>query len=127
MSDQVSDPLLELIKEKGLIDDLQFEEVQAEHLRSAKTVLQILQDFGILDLDSLLQLIADHSGTEVVSVRDVEFTPELIKSIPAATARMYQCIPVAVFGSTIRVAFVNSLNPGRVDELAFVIRKDVQM
>jgi type IV pilus assembly protein PilB len=127
MSDQLSDPLLELIKEKGLVDDLQYEEVVAEHGRGGKSVLQILQDFGILDLDTILQLEAEHSGTEVVSLRDVEFTPELIKTIPSATARMYQCVPVAIYGTTIRVAFTDPLNPGPVNDLGFVIRKDIQM
>ena len=124
MSDPISSPLLELIKEKGLIDDLQYEEVQAEHTRSSKPVIQILQDFGILDLDSILQMIADYLGTEVVSLK--EFTPEMLKAIPGSTARMYQCVPVGVFGSTVQVAFIDPLNLSRADELGFVIKRDVQ-
>lgn len=127
MSDPIASPLLELIKEKGLIDDLQYEEVQAEHDRGAKPVIQILQDFGILDLDSILQIEADHLGTEVVSLGDREFTPELLQAIPANTARMYQCMPVEIRDSAVRVAFCDPLNPSRPDELGFVIRKDVQL
>jgi len=46
MSEEISNPLLSLIKEQSLIDDLQFEEVQAEFKRSGKSVMQILQDMG---------------------------------------------------------------------------------
>ncbi len=120
-----SSPLLELIKEKGLVDDLQYEEVIAEHGRSAKPVNQILQDFGILDIDSILQIEADYLGTEVVSLRDREFTPDLIRAIPGSTARMYQCVPVAVHENSVQVAFVEPLIPGRSDELWFAIRKDI--
>src|SRR5258706_6044055 len=120
-----SSPLLELIKEKGLVDDLQYEEVIAEHGRSAKPVNQILQDFGILDIDSILQIEADYLGTEVVSLRDREFTPDLIRAIPGSTARMYQCVPVAIHDNTVQVAFVEPLIPGRSDELGFAIRKDI--
>jgi len=120
-----SSPLLELIKEKGLVDDLQYEEVLAEHGRSAKPVNQILQDFGILDIDSILQIEADYLGTEVVSLRDREFTPDLIRAIPGSTARMYQCVPVAVHENSVQVAFVEPLIPGRSDELGFAIRKDI--
>jgi len=127
MSEPTASALLELVKEKGLIDDLQYEEVQAEHDRGAKPVIQILQDFGILDLDSILQLEADYLGTQVVSLSDREFTPELLKAIPANTARMYQCIPVEIRDSSVQVAFADPLNPGRADELGFVIRKDVQL
>jgi len=47
---------------------LQYEEVIAEHGRTGKPVNQILQDFGILDIDSILQIEADYLGTEVVSL-----------------------------------------------------------
>src|SRR5882724_3513312 len=120
-----SSPLLELIKEQGKVDDLQYEEVIAEHGRTGKPVNQILQDFGILDIDSILQIEADYLGTEVVSLRDREFTPDLIRAIPGSTARMYQCVPVAVHENSVQVAFVEPLIPGRSDELGFAIRKDI--
>src|SRR5579859_3910893 len=124
---EASDPLLELVKEKGLIDDLQYEEVQGEHTRSGKAVTQILQDFGIMDVDSQLQVMAEHLGTEVVSLADREFTPEVINAVPAGTARMYQAMPVNVFDSTVQIALADPLNPARIDELGFIIKKDVQI
>src|SRR6266511_4370458 len=66
MADVSTIPLLALIQERGLVDDLQLEEVAQEHTRSGKPVIQILQDFGLLDLETVLQLMADHLGTEVV-------------------------------------------------------------
>ena len=69
MPEDISIPLLALIKEQGLIDDLQYEEVVAEVKRSGKPMFQILQDFGIMDLDAILQVMANHLGTEVVSLR----------------------------------------------------------
>jgi type IV pilus assembly protein PilB len=127
MSEAPPDPLLELIKEKGLIDDLQYEEVQGEYARGSKPVFQILQDFGILDADAILQVEADHLGTEIVSLRERELPQELVQLVPANTARMYQCVPVEANGSSIRVAFADPLTPGRSDELGFVIRRDVQL
>jgi type IV pilus assembly protein PilB len=127
MSEDISNPLLSLVKSQGLIDDLQYEEVLAEFKRSGKPVLQILQDFGIMDLDNILQVIADHMGTEVVRIRESDLTPDVIKLIPANTARMYQCLPVAVVGSTLKVALVDPLNPARLDELGFIVKRDVQL
>src|SRR6478736_4721991 len=127
MAEDISNPLLSLIKERGLVDDLQYEEVLGEFKRSGKPVIQILQDFGIMELDDILGVMADHLSTEVVKVRDTDLTPEVIKTVPAKTARMYQCIPVSFDGSTVRIAMVDPLNPGRIDELNFVIKKDVQL
>lgn len=126
MSEEISNPLLSLIREQGLIDDLQYEEVAAEHKRAGTPVGQILQDFGILDLDAILQTISNYMGSEVVSLDKRDFTPELIKTVPANTARMYRCIPVGMSGSAVQIAFEDPLNPARVDEVGFIVKRDIQ-
>ena len=96
MAEEISSPLLSLIKEQGLIDDLQYEEVVAELKRSGAPVIQVLQDFGIMKLDDILHVMATNLGTEVVSLRDRRISPELVQTIPAKVARMYHCLPVAM-------------------------------
>lgn len=127
MSDPISNPLLALIKERGLIDDLQLEEVAQEQTRTGKPMNQILQDFGLVDTSTQLQIMAEHLGTEVVDIRESDIAPEVIQTIPATTARMFQCLPVANFGSAIRVAFVDPLNPEFINELGFSVGKEIQV
>jgi type IV pilus assembly protein PilB len=127
MSDDISHPLLSLIKDQGLIDDLQYEEALGEYKRTGKPVSQILLDFGILDLDTILQAIASHLGAPVVTLRERDLTPELVRMVPAKMARMYQCLPVALVDSTLQVALVEPLNVGRIDELSYVVKKDIQL
>lgn len=125
MQDANSDPLLALIKERGLIDDLQFEEVQQEMLRTGKSSGEVLSDFGIVDTDTQLQVMAEYLNTEVVNVDGIEFNPELLANLPAGTARMYQCVPVEDYGSSVRIAMANPLNPSAVDEISYIVRKEV--
>jgi type IV pilus assembly protein PilB len=127
MSDDISNPLLSLVKDQGLIDDLQYEEAMAEFKRTGKPMTQILQDFGVLDLDTILQAIGTHLGAPVVTLRERDLTPELLRIVPAKMARMYQCLPVAQVDSTLQVALVEPLNVGRIDELGFVVKKDIQL
>jgi type IV pilus assembly protein PilB len=127
MADEISDPLLSLIREQNLIDDLQYEEVLAEHKRTGNGVFQILQDLGVLDADAILHAEANHLGVEVVELSDREMPASLIQAIPASTARMYQCVPVAMNGSCLQVALMDPLNPGRMDELGFAVKKDLQL
>jgi type IV pilus assembly protein PilB len=127
MSEEVSNPLLSLVKDQGLIDDLQYEEVLGEFKRTGKPVNQILQDFGIMDLDAILQVYSNQNGAPVVTLNDRDFTPELIRAIPAKTAHMYECVPVSLNGSTLQVAFVDPLNVSRIDELGYIVKKDVQV
>ena len=126
MAEEILNPLLAIIKEQALIDDLQFEEVVAEHKRSGNPVIQILQDFGIMDLDTILQIEANYLSAPVVELKNTEFSQELLKNIPSNTARMYRCIPVAQFDSTLQVAFEEPLNPARIDELRFMVNMEIQ-
>ena len=127
MSDIFSHPLLALVKERNLIDDLQLEEVLQEQARSGKTISQILSDFQIVDIDTQLQIQAEHLGTEVVSLHDVELPPEVVRSVTPSVARMYQCVPVAVYDSVVQVALSDPLNPAAIDELGFTVGKEVQV
>ncbi len=127
MQDYSSDPLLALIRERGMLDDLQLEEVLQEQSRTGKSVGEILSDFGFVDTDTQLQIMADHLGTEVASIDNIEFTESLLQNIPAATARMYQCVPIEDYGSSVRVAMGNPLNPAAIDEIGFVVKKEIQI
>jgi len=128
MADASSHPLLSLIRERGLIDDMQLEEVMAEHKRTSRPVGQILLDYGLMDTDTQLQMIAEHLGTEVVTISEAELTPDVLEAVPASVARMYQCLPVAVFDSTVRMAMVDPLNPQVVDELGYSLGgKEMQL
>src|SRR5437667_10802028 len=125
MPEEIHSPLLSLIKEQNLIDDLQYEEVAAEFKRSGKPVIQILQDFGVMDLDSILHVIAEHLGTQVVQLGGL--APDVVQLLPAKTARMYQCVPVSHSNGTLQIALMDPLNVARIDELGFIVKKDLQL
>ena len=127
MAEEISNPLLSLVREQGLVDDLQYEEVVGEIKRSGSSVFQLLQDFGIMDADAILQAMANHLGTEVVSIKDFQIPAAVLGAIPSNTAKMYRCVPVELDGGTLRVAFEDPLDQQRVDELGFVAKKDIQL
>ncbi|HNQ73477.1 MAG TPA: ATPase, T2SS/T4P/T4SS family [Verrucomicrobiota bacterium] len=127
MAEEISNPLLALVREQGLVDDLQYEEVVSELKRSGTSVFQLLQDFEILDADSILQAMSNHLGAEVVSLKGREIPPSVIETIPADKAKMYRCVPVALEGGTLQVAFEDPLDPSKIDELGFVVKKDIQL
>jgi type IV pilus assembly protein PilB len=124
-STAISSPLLDLIRSQGMLDDLQLEEVREEHNRSGKSISEILSDFGLIDMDLQLQMIANQMGTEVVDLSQRELTPDILSAIPADAARMYKCLPVAVTDSTVHIALADPLDPTTVDQLAYVIRKEI--
>jgi type IV pilus assembly protein PilB len=120
-----NNPILNLLREQGRIDDLQVEEVVQENAKSGKPVQQIIADAGYVSMPDILRVIADHLGTEAVDINEADLSKEIIESIPADTARMYQCVPVAVYGSTVQVAFADPMNPEVVDQTAFASGKEI--
>ena len=127
MAEEILNPLLSLVREQGLVDDLQYEEVVSELKRSGTPVVQLLQDFGIMKLDDILHVMANYLGTKVVSLRDHEIPPDLLKTIPPNVVRMYHCVPVAENNGTVQVALVDPLDPARADEIHFAIKREVQV
>ena len=127
MAEEISSPLLALIKEQGLIDDLQYEDVSAEMKRSNVSAIQVLQDFGIMKLDDILHVEATYLGTEVVALKDRDISAELQKLIPATAARMYRCLPVGLHGDVLQVALAEPLDPAKADEIHFSAKRDIQI
>ena len=125
MSDPVSNPLIALLRENGMLDDLQVEEVMAENNRTGTPVMQVIANSGYVDIPTQLDLIAQNLGTEVVQISAGDIDPEAVKAIPADTARLYQCVPVAMYGNTVQVAFLDPLNPEAADQTAFVSGKEI--
>lgn len=118
---------MSLIRGQGMLDDLQYEDVVAEHQRNGTPFIQILQDFGILKLPDILQVQAHALGTEVVALGDAEIPAETLALVPVKVAQMYQCVPVRVKDGLVQVALTNPLDPARADEIQFAIKRDVQV
>lgn len=127
MADAANDPLLALIHERGMIDDIQREEVAAESGRTGKPIIQVLNDMGVVDTYTSLQVMAEHLGTEVVDIQESDLTPEVLQTIPGDVAKMHLCLPVAVYDTVVRVALADPLNPAVIDEIGFTVGREVQL
>ena len=128
MSDTISIPLLVLVRERGYADEAQLLAIEDEHKKSGKPVTQLLKDSHILDLDTQLQMMAEHLGTEVVpNLQDVIVPPEVISIVNASTAKMYQCLPIEAHGNAVRVVFADPLNPSLIDELSYIVRREIHV
>ena len=128
MADILSIPLLVLVRERGYADETQLLAIEEEHKKSGKPVTQLLRDNQILDLDTQLQMMAEHLGTEVVpNLQDVVVPPEVISIVNASTAKMYQCLPIEAHGNAVRVVFADPLNPSLIDELSYIVRREIHV
>ncbi len=122
---EFKDSLLQEINQDGLLADQQLEEIVEEHARTGRPTRSIILDMQLLTEDQLLALIAQHLGTEVIHIEGVEVSPDIIRSLPASVARMYNVVPLEADSGSVELATSDLLSPEVVDELMFVLTRDV--
>jgi len=121
----IQDPLLQLLVEQGVLTGEQAADVFAEHEQSGKPVRSIVVDLGLIPEDDLLEMIAAYLGTRVVNLPALDIPVEVIRSVPASVARMYNVVPVSVTDTSVELATCEMVSTQVMDELLFVLTCDV--
>jgi type IV pilus assembly protein PilB len=119
------DPVLDLAITNGLVDEQQAQELLEEKKRSGKPVRRLLQDSEFVTENDLLGMMATYQGCEVVDLTQLTIPQTVIKCIPASVARMYNVIPIRMGTGTVTLATSTIIDPHAMDEIMFVLTKDV--
>lgn len=126
MLDSESQTLKDILIGDNLITEEQVKEVEEEQERNGKSLKEVIIDFGILTEADILEAIGRSLGLEVRSVAVEEDPPrEVIKMIDGGTARMLGVVPLSFDGTTLNIIARNPLNYQVVDEVRFIVGKDV--
>ena len=64
---------------------------------------------------------------EHINLSEVRFTPDLLRCIPAATARMYSVLPVFDTPDCLCIALDDPSKAEVIDELHFILRRELQV
>ncbi len=123
--DTESQSLKDILLAAEVCTDEQLKEVEEEHTRTGKPFKDLLIDFEIASEGSILELIANSLGTEVVDLSKIELEKAIVSLIDGDTARMLGVVPVTFDGSTITVAVRKPLDYQLIDELRFILSRDV--
>src|SRR5271163_3602903 len=119
--------LLSFLRDNGIIDEAQLNDLRDEQSRSGKPIEEVIANSGVIRLTDLYQMVAQALGTEVVDVTTMEFPPDLLSLVPPQTARLQGVLPLDFDGHTLRVVAVNPLDPNVIDNLRFATQKDIMI
>lgn len=120
------DPLLDLVVSNGIIDQQQADELREEHTNTGQPIRKLLVDNGFLSEEDLLGMMAAYQGCDVVDLAVMSIDADVLQGVPASVARMYNVLPVYSTAGTITLATCDLIDPHVMDELMFVLTKDVQ-
>ncbi len=127
MFEEHSQTIMQIFRDRNLLTQEQLSEVEEESSRTGKAITDIVINFGFADRDRVLQMIADHLGTDYVYIVSDEIPPEVVKMIPASSARLHGIVPIAVLGNLIKLAVRDPFNNNVGQEISFVLNKDVEI
>ena len=119
--------ILQLLEAHGLVTAEQLQEINEEHVRSGKPVREIIINMDICPEDTLLKMIAESLGTRVVNLAATDIPPDVVHSISASVARMYMVVPVERGVNSVTLATCDLMSPATMDELSFVLTKDIAL
>ncbi|MFA7172133.1 MAG: GspE/PulE family protein [Kiritimatiellia bacterium] len=120
------DPLIDLAISNGVIDMQQSEEIREEQQRTGNSIRKILINNGYVSEEDLLGMMASYQGCDVIDLEIASLDPDVIGSVPGNVARMYNVLPVSATAGTVTLATSSLLDPHVMDELMFVLTRDVQ-
>ena len=126
MLDSESETLKDILIGDNLVTEEQMKEVEEEQERNGKSLKEVIIDFGLLTEMDILEAIGRSLGLEVRAAAIEEDPPkEIIRMIDGNTARMLGAVPLAFDGTTLSVILRDPLNYQAVDELRFIVGRDV--
>lgn len=121
------DPLLQLMNDQGLLSEEQVRQVVESKTRTGQPVRTLLINMGFTTEDDMLDIIAGYLGTRVINLLATDVSDDVIHSVPASVARMYNVVPVEKSAESVVLAISGLISPQTMDELTFVLTRDVSL
>lgn len=99
----------------------QLRDVVEEHNRSGKSVMEIIENYGLFTKEQMLQSIAESLGSYVWNPADGDVAVDVIGRVDVNSARTYGVIPIQVDGDTVHLAMRSPLDYQTVESLQFIL------
>lgn len=125
--DAGSSAIWHLLLDSGKASEEQLHEVYEEHERTGKAFTTVLYNYDIVEEGDLLQLIADNLATDVVDIKEMSPSRELVGKVNPSIARMYQIVPVKEDEGVLYVAAKDPMNYRMIDELNYVLGQECRI
>lgn len=120
------DYLLEILLENGAVTHDLIKEVRDSFLKEGESVIDTLINRGILPEAEILATLARQLGMEIVSLKDVNISPEVRDMIPVETARQYKVVPLYKVEDTLTVALSDPLDFNTLDRLRYMLKCNIE-
>ena len=120
-----TESVIDLLVSRGLLDASQRDQYISNINENGAEVTQAVQDYGIIDREQLLQLIAHDIGGNYYDLSEYQPHSQMLATLPAGLAKLYKGIPIQIQETGLEVAFADPLDPQSIEELGFSINQNI--
>ncbi len=120
------DYVLEIMLENGLVAQDDVERIRGSIVHEGVSIVDELLTAEIVSEFDVLKLLADQFGMEVISLRDIDLSPQVRDAVPVDIARRYNIIPIYRTDEVLTVALSDPLDVEVLDSLRFVLKCQVE-
>jgi type IV pilus assembly protein PilB len=117
----------DLLAEHRLVEPSALQEAFDEHQTGGRPFAAVVLDLGLLDRPALFRAIAGHIGCDYVAEPPATLPGEALALVGAGLARTYGVVPVVADGFSVSLLAVDPFNPHLVNDLTFVLERDVRI
>jgi len=116
----------DLLISQGLLTDEQLKLALDEQKRSGRKLGRIFVDSGYVTEEGISKALAGQLRIPFIDLKQFNPRPELIKLLPEAQARRFRALVLAEVDDRLRVGFSDPTDLAAYDEIARVVRRDIE-
>jgi MSHA biogenesis protein MshE len=117
----------DLLIQQGLLTDEQLKLALVEQKRSGRKLGRIFIESGYVTEPGIANALARQLNAEFIDLRTFQFQPDLIKLLPEGQARRFRALVLDEHNGLLRVGFADPTDLAAYDEVARVVRRDVEL
>jgi type IV pilus assembly protein PilB len=119
-------PLGRILREMGVVKESHVQEALAIQRDQGGLLGEILVALGCATTLEVAHALARQLGMEVIDLDARRIRPEVLATLEARTARTHRVVPVEQTGETLTIAMADPLNYRTLDDLRFLLDRDVR-
>ena len=117
----------EILLQQGLLTHEQLQSALTEQKRSGRRLGRVLIDNGYLSEDQIGDALARQLRIPFIDLKHFNLRPEVATRLPETLARRFRALVVEDDGQACRVGMADPTDLFAYDEIARVLRRDIQL
>jgi len=116
----------DILREGGLVTEVQLDEALGEHRRLGRSLGRVLVDMGMLTEGQLVAALATQIGLPFVDLSDYPVDAGAVALVPDAVVRRHMALPIGFEDGRLVVAMADPANVFALDDIRSMSRREVK-